>query len=69
MNHAITVGGLLLTLGIIGGLIGSAFGALMVFAGGMSDNPSAGNDAAGTGCLVLLGGLAMASLCALGLFF
>jgi hypothetical protein len=59
MNHAITVGGLLLTLGLIVGLATAAIGALMVFAGGMSDAPAEGSDASRKGCFIGLLGLAL----------
>jgi hypothetical protein len=56
MNHAITVGALLLALGLIAGLILCALGCLAVFAGGMSDNPKAGDDAGRTGCILFVAG-------------
>lgn len=52
MSHTITVGGLLLVLAIIVGLAFSAVGALMIFAGGMSDAPAAGDSASRQGCFV-----------------
>jgi hypothetical protein len=59
MNHTITIGGLFLTLCVIAGLGISAIGALMLFAGGMSDNPSAGADAGKQGCFTLAIGVAL----------
>lgn len=57
MNHAITVGGLLLALGVLVGLIVSALGLLTIFAAGMSD---AGDDGTGAvGCAVLVAGAAL----------
>lgn len=59
MNHAITIGGLILALGMIVGLLTAAFGALMLFAGGMSDAPSEGDAAGRQGCIVFLLGAAL----------
>lgn len=56
MNHSITVGGLLLTLGLIAGLLTVCIGALATFAGGMSDDPTAGADASRTGCFIFIAG-------------
>jgi len=67
MDHAITIGGLLLTLGLIGGFVALAFGALAVFAGGMSDAPSAGNDATNLGCAFLIAGALLFGGCLWGL--
>ena len=65
MNHAITIGGLLLGLGIVGGALAAMLGALMVAAAGMSD---AGDDGTGgTGCAILIGGLVVAALCVAGM--
>jgi hypothetical protein len=64
MHHAITVGGLLLSVGVIVGLIAAGLGLLMVFAAGMSD---AGDDGTGgTGCAVLAGGVILTGLCIAG---
>lgn len=63
MNHAITVGGLLLSVGIIAGLIAAAVGVLMAFAGGMSDSPAEGEAASKRGCIVLAIGLALVGGC------
>lgn len=52
MDHAITLGGLLLFLAVIGGLVAAVFGTLMMFAGGMSD---AGDDGtSGKGCVIAI---------------
>ena len=48
---------LLKALGIIAGLIAVAIGALMAFAGGMSDNPEAGDAAGKQGCITAIVGL------------
>lgn len=60
MNHAITVGGSLLAFVILIGLGAAAFGALMVFAGGMSDDPAGGDETTSAGCVLLIGGAAVA---------
>ena len=39
MNHSITVGGVLIALGVIGAVIAIGFGLLYAFAKGMSDSP------------------------------
>jgi hypothetical protein len=55
VNHSITLGDLLLGLLLIAGLGGIAFGALMVFAAGMSD---AGDDGTSKqGCVTALFGI------------
>jgi hypothetical protein len=59
MNHAITVGGLLLSLGGLVGFLIAGFGALATFAGGMSDDVSAGEDASRQGCFFLALGLVL----------
>jgi hypothetical protein len=59
MNHAITLGGLLLFLAAAGGLVAIALGALTFFAGSMSDSPAAGDAAGKQGCIILLVGLAV----------
>jgi hypothetical protein len=67
MHHAITIGGLLLALGILGGLLAAALGLLMLFAAGMSD---AGDDGTGgKGCVTALVGIAVAIACIVGMFF
>lgn len=68
MNHAITIGGLLSVLTIIGGLGVAAFGALMFMAGGMSDAPAEGDKAGRAGCLTFILGAGMIVGGALGLF-
>lgn len=67
MNHAITIGGLLLGIGMLVGFLALAFGALALFAGGMSDSPSAGDDASRTGCIALVVGAVLFALCLWGL--
>jgi hypothetical protein len=57
MNHVVTVGGILGTLGIIVGFLVACFGLLMLFAGGMSDAPVEGEAAGRKGCAVALIGL------------
>jgi hypothetical protein len=65
MNHAITIGGLLLGLGAVGGVLAACLGGLMVMAAGMSD---AGDDGTGgAGCAVLIAGAIIAALCIAGL--
>ncbi len=59
MNHAITLGGLLLFLACVGGFVAAAFGALMTFAGGMSDAPAQGSAASSGGCLTAVIGAAV----------
>lgn len=57
MNHAITIGGLLLGLSLIAGFITFASGILMMFAAGMSD---AGDDGTGkSGCITMAVGAVM----------
>lgn len=66
MNHAITIGGLLLSIGALGGLITLAIGTLMMFAAGMSD---AGDDGTGKqGCIVMVCGALVAVASLLWLF-
>jgi hypothetical protein len=67
MNHAITIGGLLCTLGIIAGIALTGVGALAIFAGGMSDSPQAGADASKQGCIIAGVGLALLVGSVLGL--
>lgn len=54
MGHTITIGGLLLSLGIIGGLLAIAFGLLDAFANGMAD---AAGDNGKSGCIIFAVGL------------
>jgi hypothetical protein len=62
VNHTITIGDLFATGGVILGLALSAVGALVVFAGGMSDAPSEGDSAARHGCgLGIIGALILAA--------
>lgn len=68
MDHAITVAGLLLSIGVLVGLVLAALGFLAVMAGGMSDSPSAGESAASTGCGLLLAGVAILVGSLIGLF-
>jgi hypothetical protein len=66
MNHPLTIGGLLLGIGVISGLLMAAFGALLTFAAGMSD---AGDDSTGaTGCALFVAGAACTIGCLIGLF-
>lgn len=48
---------LLKALGVIAGVLTFAVGALMAFAGGMSDNPEAGDAAGKQGCITAIVGL------------
>jgi hypothetical protein len=65
LDHPITLGGVLLALGFVAGLFAMAFGALMVFAAGMSD---AGDDGTGgKGCAVFIVGLAILISCIVGI--
>jgi hypothetical protein len=63
MNHAITISGLLLSLGVLIGLAATGLGVLMVFAGGMSDAPAEGDGASSIGCAVAGGGVALLVIC------
>jgi hypothetical protein len=47
------------TIAIIAGLAALGYGALSVFAGGMSDAPAAGAAAGRTGCIMLAAGVAL----------
>jgi hypothetical protein len=67
MNHAITIGGLLLGILALGGLGAIAVGALMFMAGGMSDAPAAGEAAGKQGCIALTGGAVLFALAVWGL--
>lgn len=65
MNHAITVGGLLLALGGVAGGIAVFFGGLMLAAASMSD---AGDDGTGgKGCAVMAGGALLIAGCLMAL--
>jgi hypothetical protein len=59
VNHTITIGGLLCTLGIVAGIALTGIGALAIFAGGMSDSPQAGADASKQGCIIAGVGLVL----------
>lgn len=66
MNHAITIGGLLLGIGAFVGFGCAALGVLMMFAAGMSD---ATDDGTGkSGCICLVCGILVAAACLLALF-
>jgi hypothetical protein len=67
MNHAITVGGLLLAVGALIGLAIAAFGVLEIFAGGMSDAPAEGDAAGKNGCVLLICGALIFVACILWL--
>jgi hypothetical protein len=67
MNHAITIGGLLLGIGAFVGLGVIALGVIATLAGGMSDSISAAEDASRTGCNALLAGAALFGLAVWGL--
>jgi uncharacterized membrane protein YphA (DoxX/SURF4 family) len=69
MNHAITVGGLLLVLGAIVSIPAFLFGLLMIFAGGMSNSPTEGESAASSGCLVTIISAIVLIGCVAGLIF
>lgn len=56
MNHAITIGGLLLSVGALVAVASIAFGAVEIFAQGMSDAPQENQ---GAGCIFLVGGAAL----------
>jgi hypothetical protein len=53
MDHTITIGGLLSTFGIVGGLVLAALGVLIVFAQGMRTNPEEGSVKPGCICFVV----------------
>jgi hypothetical protein len=67
MNHAITIGGLLFSIGAFVGLLMAAFGLLMVFAAGMSDASDDGTG--GQGCVVFIIGVVLLIGCiSIGIF-
>lgn len=68
MNHAITVGGLLLSVGAFVGLCIAAFGVLMLLAGGMSDAPDIGDATGKNGCICIICGALVMVACGLWLF-
>jgi hypothetical protein len=63
MNHTVTIGGVLLILGMVAGLGMVAIGAMVTIAEGMSDAPSSGSG----GCITAAAGLALLVGCILGL--
>lgn len=65
MNHAITVGGLLLTLGAGAGALIACFGILDAFACGMSDAPS--DNSSTSGCFIFGAGVVLLIGCIIGL--
>ena len=65
MNHAITIGGLLLTVGAFIGLLMAGFGGIIILANGMSDNTS--DNSSGAGCVPLIAGIALTIGCIVGL--
>lgn len=60
LHQAITLGAVLAAIAVLVGLALCGVAALAVFAGSMSDNPEAGNDAFHTGCLVGIAGIIIA---------
>ena len=66
MNHAITIGGLLGTVGLMAGLGAIGFGLLWMFAEGMSDAPS---DNGKGGCITMAAGAVLAAFCIASLIF
>lgn len=62
MNHAITIGGLLSFFMFLAGIGMCGFGALVIFAAGMSDAPAAGDDAAKHGCIIGAIGIVLIAL-------
>jgi hypothetical protein len=67
MNHPVTIGGMLLVGGFAFGIVLLLCGTLALFAGGMSDNPEAGDGASRAGCICCLLGAAVLVLCIMGL--
>jgi hypothetical protein len=65
VNHPITIGGLVLSLGLLAGLLALGGGLLAVMAEGMSDAPSEDNGK--SGCLTAIVGLILVIGCAIGL--
>jgi predicted outer membrane lipoprotein len=64
MNHAITLGGLLLSIGLLGGVLTCAFGVLSLFANMMAD---AQGDGGKGGCIALIVGAVLVIGCGIGL--
>jgi hypothetical protein len=59
MNHAVTIGGLLCVLGIIGGIIGAPVGLLMFIAGLQSDSTSGAASTSNKGMIIVAGSIAV----------
>lgn len=57
MNHAVTIGGLLLALLAFGGFCAALLGLLILMAGASSDAPGQGDAAVRRGCLTMFAGL------------
>jgi hypothetical protein len=67
MDHAITIGGLMLTIGCFVGLVVAVIGIFMFMAGGMSDAPQAGDRAGESGCITFCIGAVILVGCILAL--
>jgi acid phosphatase family membrane protein YuiD len=65
MNHSITIGGLLLSIGLLGGIGTICFAVLSLFANMMAD---AQGDNGKSGCIALVVGAALTIGCVIGLF-
>jgi hypothetical protein len=65
MNHPITLGGLLLSLGVIVGVPITASGFIWTFSEGMKPAPDAGDGWGG--CLLALVGIVLTIGCSVGL--
>lgn len=65
MTHAIAVGvlRLLLTNGVVGGIVAALVGLIMIVAGGMSVAPEAGQANSKNGCTVSVVGAVVAIAC------
>lgn len=59
MNHTITIGGLLASIGMVAGALIAAMGLISLMAAGMSDAPS--DNAGKGGCITFIAGLALAA--------
>jgi hypothetical protein len=64
MNHAVTIGGLLLSVGLLGGVLTLVFGVLSLFANMMAD---AQGDGGKGGCITLAVGAVLVIGCGIGL--
>ena len=64
MSHAITIGGLLLSIGALVGLLAVGFGVLSLFANMMAD---AQVDNGKSGCIITAVGLVLLIACIVGL--